>query len=72
MAKKPYVIHEDGSVTFTEPVSDEVRQTAYSEAARQRANATHVNPEQVEEMEELARLSAEANTPRQHATEVPK
>jgi len=74
MAKKPYVIHDDGSVTFTEDVPEDVRKTAYEEAARQRASATHVDPAQAQQVEELARQSADLThtQQREHGTEVPK
>jgi len=73
VAKKPYVIHEDGSVTFTEDVSDDVRKAAYEEAARQRASATNVDKEQAQQVEELARQSADLTaTQRETGTEVHK
>lgn len=68
-----YTVEQDGSVTFrTQDVTDEVREKAYLEAARQRAAATQVDPE---ELEALARESAEAvdhSIQREQATEVDK
>lgn len=72
MAKTEYTIEGDGSVTFAGEVSDEVREKAYLEAARQRAAATEVAPE---ELERVARDSAHAvdhSIDREQATEVTK
>lgn len=59
-----YTLEPDGSITFTGPVSDETRQAAYRARARQRANATHVDPSQIQQ------LAGHETTPREHGTEV--
>ena len=67
MAKANYTIELDGSITFDSgDISDEVREKAYKEAARQRAAATNVDPSEVEQ---LAAQSA-ASAHREKATEV--
>lgn len=67
MAKTQYVVEKDGSVTFDGDVSEDVRKKAYAEAARQRAAATDVDPEEVEA---IALESAEMTAERAHATDV--
>ncbi len=48
MAKSDFTVQPDGSVVFADPnPSDKVREKAYEEAARQRAAATDVDPEEV-------------------------
>jgi hypothetical protein len=71
MSKASYTLEKDGSITFhDEKVSDDVRAKAYSEAARERAHATNV-PE--EEVEQIVRENAElAVSQRETGTEVQK
>ncbi len=71
MAKANYVIEPDGSITFLdEKVSEDIRAKAYAEAARERAHATNV-PE--DEVEQIVRETAElATNTRETGTEVPK
>jgi hypothetical protein len=71
MSKAAFTVEKDGSVTFHDPkVSDEVKQKAYEQAARERAHATNV-PE--EEVEQIVRESAELAAPaRETGTEVEK
>ena len=64
-----YTIEPDGSITFHGDVSDPTRQKAYEEAARQRAAATNVDPD---ELVPIARESADLVVEREQATEVPK
>ncbi len=65
-----YTVEGDGSVTFPSgDVSEETRAKAYEEAARQRAAATHVDPD---ELIPIARESADLVVEREHATEVEK
>ncbi len=73
MAKKDdYTVEDDGSVTFHGEVNDKVRHQAYEEAARQRAAATDVPPEEAELLETAARESADLVQEREKATEVTK
>jgi hypothetical protein len=72
VAKSDYTIEPDGSITFHGDVSEKVRLQAYEEAARQRAAATNVPPEEVEALETAARESADLVTEREKATEVAK
>ncbi len=68
MAKTDYTVHDDGSITFaSNDVSDAVRKKAFEEAARQRAAATEVDPDEVVA---VAVESADLTAERAHATEV--